>query len=57
MKDMHAHLEKLRDDAAECALIRDLATDKEKRELFANLSAHLKVLADEVERVVKATKN
>jgi hypothetical protein len=28
MKDMQAHLEKLRADAAECALIRDLATDQ-----------------------------
>ena len=27
MKDMEAHLEKLRRDAAECAVIRDLATD------------------------------
>ena len=28
MKDYQAHLEKLRKDAAECALVRDLATDK-----------------------------
>ena len=28
MKDYQAQLEKLRKDAAECALIRDLATDK-----------------------------
>lgn len=34
MQDMQAHLEKLRKDAAECALIRDLATDPRKRELF-----------------------
>ncbi len=27
MKDMQAQLEKLRTDAAECALIRDLATE------------------------------
>jgi hypothetical protein len=27
MKDMEAHLEKLRRDAAECAIISDLATD------------------------------
>jgi hypothetical protein len=32
MKDMEAHLEKLRADAAECALIRDLATDLARRE-------------------------
>jgi FMN phosphatase YigB (HAD superfamily) len=28
MKDYQAHLEKLRKDAAECALVRDLATTK-----------------------------
>jgi hypothetical protein len=32
MKDMQAQLEKLRKDAAECALIRDLAIDPKKRE-------------------------
>ena len=37
MKDMEAHLEKLRRDAAECAIIRDLATDPKKRDLFTNL--------------------
>ncbi|QHP71266.1 hypothetical protein EI171_30650 [Bradyrhizobium sp. LCT2] len=38
MKDMQAQLEKLQRDAAECALIRDLATDPKKRELFAKLA-------------------
>ncbi|MEK9279869.1 MULTISPECIES: hypothetical protein [unclassified Bradyrhizobium] len=42
MKDYQAQLEKLRKDAAECALVRDLATDKAKRELT--------VLADKVEQ-------
>jgi hypothetical protein len=49
MKDYQAQLEKLRTDAAECALIRDLATDKAKRELFDRLASHLTVLADQVE--------
>jgi hypothetical protein len=49
MKDYHAQLEKLRRDAAECALIRDLATDKAKREMFDRLASHLTVLADQVE--------
>jgi hypothetical protein len=57
MKDMQAHLEKLRTDAAECAMTSDLAMDKEKRELFATLSAHLTVLANEVERVMRAAKH
>jgi hypothetical protein len=34
MKDMRAHLEKLKVQVAECELIRDLATDPRKRELF-----------------------
>ena len=32
------------------ALIRDLATDKAKRELFDRLSSHLTVLANQVEQ-------
>ena len=44
MKDYQAQLEKLRRDAADCGLIRDLATDKAKRELFDCLSSHLTVL-------------
>jgi hypothetical protein len=53
---MQAHLEKLRIDAADCAIISGLATDKGKRELFAKLSAHLTVLANEVERAMTAAK-
>jgi hypothetical protein len=41
MKDYQAQLEKLRRDAAECALIRDLATTSEKRALFDRLAVHL----------------
>jgi hypothetical protein len=52
MKDLQVHLEKLRTDAAECALIRDLATEKTKKELFARLAQHLEVLADEVEQAI-----
>jgi hypothetical protein len=54
MKDLQAQLEKLRTDAAECALIRDLATEPKKREPFTKLAAHLSVLADEVERAIAA---
>ena len=56
MKDMQVHLEKLRTDAAECGLIRDLATDPAKRELFTRLAAHLETLALEVERAIGAAK-
>jgi hypothetical protein len=56
MQDMEAHLEKLLNDAEECALISKLATDMAKRELFARLSEHLKTLAGEVERAIKERK-
>jgi len=56
MKDMLAHLEKLRVQIAECELIRDLATDSVKRELFNRLAEHYKVLAGEVERAIAASK-
>lgn len=49
MQDMLTQLEKLRRDAVECELIRDLATDCRKRELFDRQAAHLSVLATEVE--------
>jgi hypothetical protein len=52
MKDYLARVEKLRKDAAECALIRDLATDQDKRELFDGLASHLTVLADQVEHAI-----
>jgi hypothetical protein len=48
MQDIQAQLEKLLADAEECALISRLATDREKRDLFARLAEHLKVLADHV---------
>jgi hypothetical protein len=56
MKDCQTSLEKLRKDAAEAAMIRDLATEKAKREIFGRLHDHLNRLADEVERVMAASK-
>lgn len=47
-------MKKIRTDSAECALIRDLATDPRKRELFARLAADLIVLASEMERAIAA---
>jgi len=49
---MQASLEKLRTDAAEAALIRDLATDSHKREVFSRLADHLATLALEIERAI-----
>lgn len=54
MKDYQASIEKLRRDAAEAALIRDLATDKTKREMFTKLHDHFLRLADEVARAMKS---
>jgi hypothetical protein len=54
MKDYQTSLEHLRKEAAENRLISDLATDKTKRETFANLADHLNRLADEVERAMAA---
>jgi hypothetical protein len=54
MKDYQASLEKLRKDAAEAALIRDLATDPTKREMYSRLHDHFTRLANEVEEAMKA---
>ena len=53
MKDYQASIEKLRKDAAEAALIRDLATDEAKRDVFNLLYDHLNRLAAEVEQATK----
>jgi hypothetical protein len=57
MKDYLAQAEKLRKEAAECALIRDLATDRKKREVFDRLANHLTVLADQVEKAILERKS
>ena len=44
----------MRADAAECALIRDLATDPQKRALFPRLAEHLATLASEAEAAIAA---
>jgi len=49
---MQAHLEKLRTQLAECELIRDLATDPGKRELFTRLAVHFRDLAGEIEAAI-----
>jgi hypothetical protein len=56
VKDYQVSLEKLRSDAAEAALIRDLATDMAKREMFDRLAQHLDQLADDVEWAMNASK-
>jgi hypothetical protein len=57
VKDYQASIEKLRTDAAEAALVRDLTTDKAKRDIFSRLHDHLNRLANEVERAMRAKAN
>jgi hypothetical protein len=56
MKDYQSSIEKLRKDAADAALIRDLAANTAKREMFDRLHQHLTRLAEEVERAMKSDK-
>jgi hypothetical protein len=55
MKDYWTHLETLRKQAAEAALISALATGPQKCELLAKHAAHLDTLAPEVERATAAS--
>lgn len=57
MQDYRAPLEKLRKDAAEAALIRDLATDSIKRAMCDRLYLHFSKLADEIEAAMNASKS
>jgi hypothetical protein len=54
MQDMQRRLEKLRDDAAECAVTAGLAETREELDLFARLAQHLGALADDVEQAITA---
>jgi hypothetical protein len=56
VNDYRAAVEKLRKEAAAAVLIRDLATDKIKHEMFDRLSQHLNMLADEIERAMSTPK-
>jgi len=56
MKDYQASLERLRRDAADAALVRDLATDKTKREIYDRLHQHFNRLADEVEQAMRCSR-
>jgi hypothetical protein len=53
MQDMQTHLERLRVQVAQCEMIRDLATDEKKRQLFARLAEHFRILASEIERAMR----
>lgn len=53
MKDIQAHLDKIRSDAAECILLSSLVPDG-KREVFAKTAEHLNALALEIEKTLAA---
>ena len=55
MQDYRASIKKLRADAAEAALVRDLATEMRKREAFNLIHEHLTRFADEVEQALAAS--
>jgi hypothetical protein len=55
MKDMQAHLEKLRNEAEECDLISKLATNATKKALFAKLAEHHRSLVRDVEQAIAAS--
>jgi hypothetical protein len=52
MRDMKAHLERLRDQAAECAILSAEAQTREKPELFARLCADLTGAADHIQSII-----
>lgn len=52
MQDMQVQLEQLQDEAAKCAKLAALTTDKAKRELFEKLAEHYTVLANEVRKAL-----
>jgi hypothetical protein len=54
MKDYRPHLDTLRQQADEAALISALTTVQHKRELFAKHAEHSDALADEVEHAMAA---
>ena len=53
MRDYVASLERLRKDAADAALTRDLATHPAKRDMFDRLHRHYNRLAEEVEKAIQ----
>jgi hypothetical protein len=57
MKDYMASLERLRRDAAQAALARDLATDPNKRMLYDKLHLRYLQLAAEVEKAIRTQKS
>ena len=54
MQDLHARLEKLLADAADCEIIRNLATDHRKRTAFGRLASQYKAMAEAIREEIEA---
>lgn len=52
MQDYQASLERLRKDAEDAAIVRDLAKDQDKIALYHRLYLHYMLLAAEVEKAL-----
>ena len=52
MEDLTAKLEKMLSEAADCELIGRLATDMQKRRLFAKLADDLRSAARDIETMI-----
>lgn len=52
MQDMQALLDRLVDQAAECAAVAAEATEKSKRDVFARPAEHFGLLAAQVENAM-----
>jgi len=54
MEDLKTRLERLLIDAAECDMIANLATAKDKRETFRALAEQYRKMADAIRQVIAA---
>lgn len=54
VQDLRRELETLRNEADNCQVISDQATNAEKKALFARLAEHHRILAAEVERAIES---
>jgi len=52
MDDLKAKIERLLSEAVDCDMIGNLATDKEKRELFRKLALDLRRMAQDIEALI-----
>lgn len=54
MKDLKKYSEKLKADAEDCLTISRMATDEEKRKVFATMAETYRNLAEDLDRIIAA---